>query len=38
LGGTSKEASREAEVSELFTKSRIFLLEVRAMNRTEGRR
>jgi transposase len=37
LGGTSKDASREAEVTELYTKSRIFLPEVRAMNRAEGK-
>jgi hypothetical protein len=32
-GGTSKEASREAEITVLYTKSRIFLPEVRAINR-----
>jgi hypothetical protein len=32
-GGTSNEASREAEITVLYTKSRIFLPEVRAINR-----
>jgi hypothetical protein len=34
-GGTSKEASREAEITGLYTRSRIFLLKVRAMNRAQ---